>query len=166
LSQAGSRKSKSKLKVQRFAVAAVGCSAALIAAFTTALSGAPQSRTAPAAPIAPLAPTASQLAPVAPTTKIDRTIVDQYCVTCHNQRTKTAGLALDSLNLADVAAHADVWEEVVRKLRGGLMPPAGMRRPDGATTAAFVSWLENRIDSGHTTPAAGRVPLRRLNRAE
>ena len=158
---------KSKLKVQRFAVAAVGCSAALIAAFTTALSGAPQSRTAPAAPIAPLAPTASQLAPVAPTTKIDRTIVDQYCVTCHNQRTKTAGLALDSLNLADVAAHADVWEEVVRKLRGGLMPPAGIRRPPQADVDTFVHSLEQALDQAAlSNPNPGRVALHRLNRAE
>src|SRR6185436_9123639 len=50
--------------------------------------------------------------------------------------------------------------------RGGLMPPAGVRRPDGQSVAAFVSWLENRVDAANPRPAAGRVPLRRLNRRE
>ena len=95
------RSGKSKLTVQRFAVAAFGCFAALSVAFSTALSGAPQA----ASPL-----------PAVSTSPPSRVLLDSYCVTCHNQRTKTAGLALDSLNLADVAAHADVWEEVVRKL--------------------------------------------------
>ena len=55
---------------------------------------------------------------------------------------------------------------MIRKLRGGLMPPAGARRPDGKAAAEFVSFLETRIDAGATTAAPGRVPLRRLNRRE
>ena len=52
-----------------------------------------------------------------------RAVLDRYCVACHNERTLTAGLALDSADLADVGAHAELWEGVVRKLRAGLMPP-------------------------------------------
>jgi hypothetical protein len=88
-------------------------------------------------------------------------------VTCHNQRTKTAGLELETVNLADVSAHADVWEEVVRKLRGGLMPPAGLRRPPQAEVDAFVASLEGALDrTALTSPNPGRIALHRLNRAE
>ena len=59
-------------------------------------------------------------------------MLDKYCITCHNQRTKTGGLALDTLDLAQVSDHAEVWEKVVRKLRTGAMPPAGRPRPDKA----------------------------------
>jgi mono/diheme cytochrome c family protein len=160
---------KSKLKVQRFAVAAFVCVAALIAAFSTALFSA---QLAPLAPTSVhLAPTSSRLAPtgfqLAPTAQPARTLLDTYCVSCHNQRTKTADLALDTLNLADVSAHADVWEEVVRKLRGGLMPPAGVRRPPQADVDAFVRSLEHALDQAAlANPNPGRVALHRLNRAE
>ena len=104
--------------------------------------------------------------PLAPTASPSRTLLD-YCITCHNQRTKTAGLALDTLDLADVAAHADVWEEVVRKLRGGLMPPAGVRRPPQAEVDTFVRSLEHALDQAAlANPNPGRVALHRLNRAE
>ena len=59
-------------------------------------------------------------APAAP-----RAVFDKYCVTCHNQRLKTAGLTLDTLDLAHVAEKPDIWEHVVRKLRSGAMPPPG-----------------------------------------
>src|ERR1700704_1341802 len=58
-----------------------------------------------------------------------KAFVDTYCATCHNQRLKTGGLALDTLDLAAVSQHAPTWEKVVVKLRAGLMPPAGMPRP-------------------------------------
>src|SRR5579862_1017451 len=59
-----------------------------------------------------------------------KTFVSTYCTTCHNQRLKTAGLLLDTMDVSDVAAHAPEWEKVVIKLRAGLMPPSGMPRPD------------------------------------
>src|SRR6185503_13185669 len=95
-------------------------------------------------------------------------VVNQYCVTCHNQRTKTAGLALDTMNLADVPAGAEVWEKVVSKVRSGLMPPAGRPRPDGVTASAFAAWLETELDRGAATrPNPGRTEaFHRLNRAE
>src|SRR5688500_690661 len=168
-------------RVSRFSLAASACLAALVAAVGGVLLGAPQA-TAPVAPIAPttsplaptrspLAPTPSQIGPttrpLGPTATPSRTLLDSYCVTCHNQRTKTADLALDTLNLADVSSHADVWEEVVRKLRGGLMPPAGIRRPPQAEVDALVTALERALDQAAlTNPNPGRVALHRLNRAE
>ncbi|MBN1239632.1 MAG: DUF1592 domain-containing protein [Gammaproteobacteria bacterium] len=65
-----------------------------------------------------------------------------------------------------IAADAEAWEAAIRMLRGGLMPPAGERRPDGEATARLVSWLANEIDSAAGPSAAGRVSLRRLNRRE
>ena len=91
--------------------------------------------------------------------------IDQYCVTCHNQRLKTGGLSLDALDIANVQPHAETWENVVRKLRVGAMPPHGARRPDQKTTDSLIAWLEGELD--RTSPRSpGRPVLRRLNRAE
>jgi hypothetical protein len=95
-----------------------------------------------------------------------RALLEQYCLGCHSDQVKAGGLALSALNLDAVDQHADIAEKVIRKLRGGLMPPAGARRPDSQAAAAFVSWLENKIDAANAAPAPGRVPLRRLNRRE
>jgi mono/diheme cytochrome c family protein len=92
-------------------------------------------------------------------------LVTRYCATCHNQRMKAGDLLLDAIDLTKVSAHRDVWEPVVRKLRTGTMPPAGMPRPDEAAAARFATWLETRLDAD--APAQpGRPLLRRLNRAE
>jgi mono/diheme cytochrome c family protein len=96
-----------------------------------------------------------------------RALLDQYCVTCHNQRSKTAGLMFDTMDLSDVPKHAEVWEEAVRKLRGGLMPPPGVRQPDRAAVDSFVAWLENTMDEAAAAePNPGAVTVQRLNRAE
>ena len=88
-------------------------------------------------------------------------------MTCHNQRTKTAGLTFDTMDLARLPEHADVWEKTVRKLRGGMMPPPGVRRPDQASVDSMVSWLERSLDEAAAAhPNPGRVALHRLNRAE
>ena len=94
-----------------------------------------------------------------------RAVLDKYCVTCHNQRLKTGGLTLDNMDLAKVPAQAEVWEKVIRKLRSGTMPPAGLPRPDAATYSALAGWLEAQIDQG-SQPYAGRPILHRLNRSE
>src|SRR5262245_4810859 len=94
-------------------------------------------------------------------------LLNQYCVTCHNQRAKTAGVMLDTMDLSDVSKNADIWEKAVRKLRGGMMPPPGARQPDRATVESFVSWLETSLDAAAAAnPNPGRVALHRLNRAE
>ena len=96
-----------------------------------------------------------------------RAMVDRYCVTCHNTRVKTAGLLLDQADLNNVPGHADIWEKVIRKLRGGMMPPQGMPRPDQANIDAFVASLETTIDrEALAHPNPGRSPLHRLNRSE
>ena len=112
-----------------------------------------------------------------------RALLDRYCVTCHNQSVVTGagtarsplvgqlravGLTLDTLDLADVAGHAGDWEKVVRKLRGGVMPPAGRPRPEAAALDGFLAWLEGELDRAW---AATRDPGRsatfhRLNRTE
>ena len=94
-----------------------------------------------------------------------RAVLDKYCVTCHNQRLKTGGLTLDNMDLGKVPAQAEVWEKVVRKLRSGTMPPAGLPRPDAATYSTMAGWLEAQIDQG-SQPYAGRPILHRLNRSE
>jgi cytochrome c551/c552 len=113
---------------------------------------------APAAGLAqtPAGPLASQ-----------RAILDKYCVTCHNQKLKTAGLMLDKLDLAHVGDNAEPWEKVVRKLRAGMMPPAGMPRPNAATYEALTVALENELDKAAAAhphlPAPG---VHRVNRTE
>src|SRR5207244_463761 len=74
-----------------------------------------------------------------------RAFLDHYCVTCHNQHTKTAGVMFDTMDPADVSKHGDIWEKAVRKLRGGMMPPPGARRPDQPAIESFVGWLENSL---------------------
>ena len=106
-------------------------------------------------------------APVTAPKSPERALLDQYCVTCHNQRAKTANIAFDTLDLAHLSDHADVWEKAVRKLRGGMMPPPGVRRPDQAAVDGLVSWLERSLDqAAAANPNPGRVALHRLNRAE
>ena len=96
-----------------------------------------------------------------------RALLDQYCVTCHNEKLKTGGLALDTLRFERMAADAETWEKVVRKLRAGLMPPAGAKRPDRKSLDAFATAIEERIDhfaANDLNP--GRTPLHRMNRVE
>ena len=96
-----------------------------------------------------------------------RAVLDKYCVTCHNQRMKTGGLALDVLDLAQLSEHADVWEKVVRKIRTGAMPPVGRPRPDKALSESLASWLEADLDRAALEhPNPGRPTLHRLNRVE
>jgi hypothetical protein len=93
-------------------------------------------------------------------------VIKEYCVGCHNTKAKAGGRAFDEMSPTQIARDAETWEAVIRKLRGGLMPPAGARRPDSRTTAEVVSWLEKEIDAGAAKPGPGRVALRRLNRRE
>jgi mono/diheme cytochrome c family protein len=95
-----------------------------------------------------------------------RALIDQYCLGCHSDRARMGGLALSELNLDAVDQHAAVTEKVIRKLRGGLMPPPGARRPDSQSLAGLISWLENEIDTAVAHPRPGRVALRRINRRE
>ncbi len=95
----------------------------------------------------------------------ERALIDQYCVTCHNQRLKTGGLALDQLDLAQMHDHAEIWEKVVRKLRAGMMPPSGMRRPDPPVMESMVTFLEKELDRD-AAPNLTPPGMHRMNRTE
>jgi hypothetical protein len=96
-----------------------------------------------------------------------RALLDQYCVTCHNDRTRRANLSLENLDLTTVGNNPQLWEKVVRKLRAGVMPPPGIRRPDFSAYSALTSWLETEIDRKTATKVnPGTKVLHRLNRAE
>src|SRR5207248_3062920 len=108
-----------------------------------------------------------------------RAMLNTYCVTCHNTRLKTGGLALDGERLDRLnqsagqfaGDDAQVWEKALRKLRGHQMPPPGSPQPPQKDMDSFVSWMENALDSAagdsHVkSPKAGHVPIQRLNRTE
>src|SRR5262245_15432829 len=96
-----------------------------------------------------------------------RAVISQYCAGCHNDQVKSGRLDLAGLDAAHVETAAPQWEKVVRKLRSGMMPPAGMKRPDAATTKAFIASLETALDqAGAAKPNPGRTAVHRLNRAE
>ena len=96
-----------------------------------------------------------------------RATLRRYCLTCHNARLRTAGLALDALDPERVDEHPAAWEKVVAKLRAGAMPPAGRARPDRATYAAMAASLESDLDRvAAADPNPGRKAAHRLNRRE
>jgi mono/diheme cytochrome c family protein len=94
-------------------------------------------------------------------------LVNQYCVTCHNAQLKTANLFLDQADIENVSANGAIWEKVIRKLRTGAMPPAGLPRPEVAEAEAFATYLENELDRfAAEDPDPGRPVVHRLNRTE
>ena len=96
-----------------------------------------------------------------------RTLIDKYCVSCHNQKARTAGLMLDQMDLARVPQDGEVWEKVIRKLRGGMMPPQGIPRPSQDAIESLAAWFENAIDRGaKSNRNPGSVAVHRLNRTE
>jgi len=96
-----------------------------------------------------------------------RALLQRYCLTCHNERLRTANLLLDTMNVANVSEGAEVWEKVVRKLRARQMPPVGMPRPDAASYDAFIQYLETELDrAAQAHPNPGRPAIHRLNRTE
>src|SRR2546427_1391934 len=114
----------------------------------------------------------SQSRPPAPdAAAAQRAIITQYCSTCHSDKAKAAGMDsarkidFDTLDMTHVSRDAETWEHVVRKLRAGMMPPSGIRRPDRETYKGLIGWLENELDRNAVTytPPPG---LHRLNRTE
>ena len=95
-------------------------------------------------------------------------LIAKYCISCHNERTRTGGLALDRLDATRPGDHAETWENVVEKLRAGSMPPPGRPRPDAATYAAAADELERALDRAWAArPDPGRIgAVHRLNRTE
>lgn len=94
-------------------------------------------------------------------------VVTRYCVGCHNDRLKTGGLTLETLDAAHPDLAADTWEKVIRKVRVGMMPPQGSPKPSAQERAALVSSLETELDRAEAAhPNAGSVGVHRMNRAE
>jgi cytochrome c5 len=138
-----------------------GCVAAMSVALVSGQSSQAVRQSKPASnPVAQ-----SQAKPQASDVAAQRALIDQYCVTCHNAKLKTANLLLDQLDLAHLSENAEIGEKVVRKLRAGMMPPINMRRPDAATMESLIKWMETELDRGAVQhlPAPG---LHRLNRTE
>jgi len=116
-------------------------------------------------PVARAQSPATVSATLATSAASERALLDQYCVTCHNQRLKTAGLMLDQLDIAQMHEHAEVWEKVVRKLRAGMMPPSGMRRPDAPVMESMITFMEKELDRDAVTNLTP-PGMHRLNRTE
>jgi Protein of unknown function (DUF1592)/Protein of unknown function (DUF1588)/Protein of unknown function (DUF1585)/Protein of unknown function (DUF1595)/Protein of unknown function (DUF1587)/Cytochrome C oxidase, cbb3-type, subunit III len=110
----------------------------------------------------------SSLTITAATPSPARELVAKYCVTCHNEKLKTAGLDLNHTDAEHVSNSAETWEKVIVKLRSRAMPPPKLPRPDNATYDKVASWLETEIDRSaavHVNPGRS-ASLHRLNRAE
>ncbi|PWU09323.1 MAG: hypothetical protein C5B51_06465 [Terriglobia bacterium] len=97
----------------------------------------------------------------------ERALINQYCSGCHNDKLKTGGLSLDNLDPAKAGEHSEIWEKVAHKLRAGMMPPSGARRPDRAVLDAFTAKVEAELDRVWAArPNPGTTALHRLNRME
>ncbi len=83
-----------------------------------------------------------------------RTVLNKYCVSCHNDRLRTAGLTLEKADIANLAGEAALWEKVLEKARNASMPPPGLPRPDQATYAALAGYLETSLDRAAEAKAA------------
>jgi hypothetical protein len=96
-----------------------------------------------------------------------RAVLDRYCIDCHNEIDLAGELRLDDKDAADVGHDPEIWERVVRKLKTGMMPPAGEPRPERAVLDELTAALEMRLDrAAENAPVAARTGLRRLNRTE
>ncbi len=94
-------------------------------------------------------------------------LVDQYCVLCHDDGEESGGFAWSSIDLAHPELNAALAERMIRKVRSGLMPPAGAPRPDVRTMRSFAAGLEAQVDQATVTETYVRSPeLHRMNRTE
>jgi hypothetical protein len=169
--------------MKRFVISTVGASligfvalaaqsqpAAAVAGGADASAGARRAQAAPAvvAPAAkPAAPRMTRTGASELSAAEQTAMVKQYCATCHNDRNKPGGLSFVGFDASQVAEHADVAERMIRRLRSGMMPPAGARRPEGDGVLKLASALETRIDrAAALNPNPGMRPFQRANRAE
>jgi hypothetical protein len=121
----------------------------------------PVQAAAPAAPVIPPPPPVSTIA----SATAERSYFQAYCFTCHSGPDAPMGMEIDKLDTAHVEKNPAKWEKVVLKLRAGMMPPSGMRRPDAKTYEAMIEYLETELDKHKITelPPPG---LHRMNRTE
>jgi hypothetical protein len=160
---------------QRRVLWACGCVLTLLAAGSIRVVADP----APAASAKASAPKAQSASAKAPTAKApapaggataaapDQALVQKYCVSCHNNRAKTGNVSFEGIDVTQAGEHSDIFERALVKLRGGMMPPQGMPRPDEPTLNAFIVALENTLDAqARQHPDPGFKPVHRLNRTE
>src|SRR4051812_15656261 len=111
--------------------------------------------------------TTKPAAPAGPSVEEQNKLVATYCAGCHSERTKAGELVLAGFDAATIDRHAETSEKMIRKLRAGMMPPPGARRPDAAAVHAFVDAMETRLDKAAAlNPNPGWRPFQRLNRVE
>ena len=117
--------------------------------------------------VLPPAPSAPAVGPAADA-RSPQAAINRYCLGCHNARTKSGNFVLAGMDLAYAGEHAEEWEKVVRKLRAGVMPPAGLPRPDEDTYRQLRATVERRLDEAAAArPDPGRTEVaHRLNRLE
>ena len=119
------------------------------------------------AAVAQKPPTPKPALAAAPDAAPQQEMIDQYCVMCHSEALKTAGVVLEGLHIDHVGDNTATWERVLRKFGSGQMPPPGMPRPDGDTSAKFTTWLEKQLNANATAhPNPGAPAIHRLNRLE
>jgi hypothetical protein len=150
----------------KFTVASTGTLTAIVA---LGLGLSAQSTTAPAkpAPKPALAVAHKIAAPQPAATAPQPDLTKQYCVGCHSEKGKAGGLSLVSFDPAHADQTADVAEKIIHKLRLGMMPPPGMKRPDEGVLSQFATSLEAKVDAAAVMhPNPGRRGFQRLNRAE
>ena len=154
----------------KITAASTGTLAAMVVALGLGLSAqtnpAPKRPAVPVRAPAPKPAMAPKTAPQ-PVAAPQPDLAKQYCIGCHSEKGKAGGLSLAAFDAAHADQNADVAEKVIHKLRLGMMPPPGARRPDGAVLTQFASSLETTIDAAAVLrPNPGRRPFQRLNRAE
>jgi hypothetical protein len=147
------------------------CGAAILAVWATAVVtvAQPQLRSANAAArsASPSEPPARAASKALLSPSAQRTVINDFCVTCHDSDKEKGGLTLEKFDPAQPQKNAEVAEKMIRKLRAGMMPPAGADRPDTATLQALAVALETRLDTAAAaSPNPGRRTFQRLNRAE
>jgi mono/diheme cytochrome c family protein len=132
-----------------------------------ALAATPPAQAPKAKAIKASTPTTATAAAPADAAPPSITVIDQYCVGCHNSRAKIGGLAFDALDRRAPGHDPAIWEEAIRRLRGHYMPPAAAKQPSEADRQKLISWLETQLDlAANSGINPGTVPLRRLNRRE
>ena len=154
--------------MQRRAWLFIGCALTLLAAASHSVrADRPVDVAQGAAPATARPATAAPTPRVAAAAAPDQAVVQKYCSSCHNDRAKIGGVSFDGINPAQATAHAELWERALTKLRGGMMPPQGMPRPDEKTLEAFITSLEGTLDAqALKNPDPGHKPVHRLNRTE
>ena len=145
--------------MSRVSLGAVG---ALALTVSLAAQQSPKPAAAAVKPAASHAPSATTMLAVEQTA-----LVKQYCATCHSERGKAGGISFAAFDAAKIEDHGELTEKMIRKLRAGMMPPAGARRPEPAVIQAMVTSFESRMDKlAALNPNPGSRPFQRLNRAE